>query len=176
MEAMETTKFKADEAWSAPIGEGTTDSEADKTEHVGTSRPSQPPPKPRSEPIPIPGSRAAKPPQLVEASSALLRAAIPPGFSADEVARFRRSEKAPLEVEMEEILQPKINDPYLNFELRWTNPQEPKVTAASVLWALVDDSGPINPIAPTSSSGPGGFSLSNCCPIMEWWRGGAHGQ
>ncbi|GFZ04870.1 hypothetical protein Acr_17g0004420 [Actinidia rufa] len=134
----------------APIGEGTTDSEADKPEYVGTSRPSQPPTKPRSDPIPIPGSREAKPTQLVSASSALLRAAIPPGFDY-EVERLRRSEKAPLEVEMEEILQPKINDPYMNFELRWTNPQEPKVTAASVLWALVYDSGPISPIAPGGS-------------------------
>ncbi|XP_057460773.1 uncharacterized protein LOC130751232 isoform X2 [Actinidia eriantha] len=169
MGAMKTTKFKAEEAWSEPIREGTIDSEVDKPEHVGTSRPLQPPTKPRSEPIPIPGSRAAKPTQLISASSALLRAAIPPGF-ADEVERLRRSEKTPLEVEMDEILQPKINDPYMNFELRWTNPQEPKVTAASVLWALVYDSGPISPIA------PGGFSLSNCCPIMEWWRGGAHDQ
>ncbi|XP_057460782.1 uncharacterized protein LOC130751239 isoform X2 [Actinidia eriantha] len=142
MGAMKTTKFKAEEAWSEPIREGTIDSEVDKPEHVGTSRPLQPPTQPRSEPIPIPGSRAAKPTQLISASSALLRATIPPRF-ADEVERLRRSEKTPLEVELDEILQPKINDPYMNFELRWTNPQEPKVTAASVLWALVYDSGPI---------------------------------
>ncbi|GFZ06606.1 hypothetical protein Acr_18g0007760 [Actinidia rufa] len=175
MEAMETTKFKADYAWSVPIGERTNDSEADKPEPVGTSSPSQRPAKPRSEPIPIPipGSRAAKPPQPVQASNAsLLRAAIPPGTVADEAV----GAKAPLKVEMEEIMHPKIDDPYMNFELRWTDPQEPKVTAASVLWALSDGSGLISPTGSTTSVGPGGFSFGNCCPIMKWWTGGAHDQ
>ncbi|KAI8009072.1 putative cyclin-D6-1 [Camellia lanceoleosa] len=160
MEAMES-KYKDDVALKTPTGQRTGEEPSSRVRRT-------------SEPIDIVPVGGASRVGTVEVSSALLRAALPPGAIADEELISHRSGKELVGEEGVEI-QPAAtetvdkqaaashdDDPFMNFELHWTDPNEPKVTIASVLPDL-SESGPSGPTSPCSWFG--GFC--NCCPIFD---------
>ncbi|KAF5949089.1 hypothetical protein HYC85_015046 [Camellia sinensis] len=160
MEAMES-KYKDDVALKTPPGQRTGEESSSRVRRT-------------SEPIDIVPVGGASRVGTVEVSSALLRAALPPGAIADEELISHRSGKelvgeegveiqpAATEIVDKQAAASHDDDPFMNFKLHWTDPNEPKVTIASVLPDL-SESGPSGPTSPCSWFG--GFC--NCCPIFD---------